>query len=90
MIKTFKPLGERLLLKRAESNKEKGGILLPEKFQGYQEHYHVMAVGTGVHDIKEGDMVIAVPDGAEELEIQEHGKCLLVQERRIMGVLENE
>jgi len=83
----FKPLGERVLLKRLESNYEKGGILLPETHEGKQLQYLVIAKNDRVDGVEVGDTVIAVPDGGQKIKINGHGECEIIESRRIMGVL---
>lgn len=88
MVKVFKPLGERVLLKRMEVNHIKGGILLPESHEGKQLQYMVIASSDCINDINVGDEVLAVPDGAQKIEVDGHGKCEIVERRRIMGVIQ--
>ncbi len=53
----FRPLGNRVLLKRLEAEEvTKGGILLPDSAKKKQEEAEVIAVGPGKKD-KDGNLV---------------------------------
>lgn len=52
----IRPLGNRVLVKRAESRVSKGGILLPETAQEKPKEGEVIAVGPGKED-KEGNRI---------------------------------
>ena len=83
----FTPLGDRVLLKRMEVNQVKGGIIMPETHEGKQVQYMVIAVAPNETDISVGDEVIAVPDGAKKIHVKGHGKCEVVETRRIMAIV---
>lgn len=53
----FQPLGDRVLLKRVETESQKGGILLPESAKKKPETALVIAVGPGKLD-KEGHLIL--------------------------------
>lgn len=56
----LRPLGNRVLVRRIESNEKlKGGILLPDSAKKKQEQAEVVAIGTGKKD-KQGNP-IAIP-----------------------------
>ena len=66
MVK-IKPLGSRILVKRAEPQSSKGGILLPESSKEAPKQGQVIAIGPGSYDeegrlkkmeVKVGDKVI--------------------------------
>ena len=86
---TFLPVGDRLLLKRVEE-KIKGGIIIPEVHEGKRITYEVLAVSEKEEDIKVGDKVVAVPDGAQKIFMNGHGTCEIIEKRRIFGVIEDE
>ena len=46
-FKKFKPLGNRILVKRSEAEMTKGGILLPDSAQEKPKRGEVLAVGPG-------------------------------------------
>ncbi|MBN9378917.1 MAG: co-chaperone GroES [Chlamydiales bacterium 38-26] len=53
----FKPLGNRVLVRRLEQEEKlKGGILLPETAKKKQEQAEVVATGTGKKD-KSGNLI---------------------------------
>jgi chaperonin GroES len=66
-VLNVKPLGNRILVKRAKASASKGGILLPDSAQEKPKEGEVLAVGPGKHDesgklkaieIKNGDKVL--------------------------------
>ncbi len=53
----FKPLGNRVLVRRLEAQETlKGGILLPDSAKKKQEQAQVIAIGTGKND-KKGNLI---------------------------------
>ena len=63
----LQPLGNRVLLRRLESEEKAGGIFLPETAKKKQEQAEVVAIGTGKKDksgkcipipVKQGDIVL--------------------------------
>ena len=93
----LKPLGNRVLIKRAKPQSSKGGILLPESAKEKPKEGVVIACGPGKRDdngvleamnVKEGDRVLfsshsgtEVKNGSDE---EEH---LILSEDEILGVL---
>ena len=66
-MKTIKPVGKRVLIKRSEAAKTQGGILLPDSATEAPKEGIVVAVGTGAlnehgefetPNLKEGDRVL--------------------------------
>lgn len=53
---SLRPLGSRVVAKRTEEKKSKGGILLPETAKQKQETAVVVAIGTG-GKTKEGALI---------------------------------
>jgi len=51
-IKKLKPLGNRVVVKRSEAKKTKGGIILPDSAQEKPKQGEVVAVGPGKTDDK--------------------------------------
>lgn len=78
---TFKPLGNRVLVKRIEAEEKlKGGILLPDSAKKKQEQAEVIALGTGKLDkagktiplpVKLGDIVLIEKYSGQEIRINE-------------------
>ncbi len=52
----FRPLGNRVLLRRLAAEEKKGGIILPENAKKKQEQAEVIAIGTGAKD-KNGNLI---------------------------------
>jgi chaperonin GroES len=93
---SFKPLHDRVLVKRVESEeKTAGGIILPDSAQEKPMEGEIIAVGTGtvlengsVRDlaVKEGDKVLFGKWSGTEIKMD--GEDLLImKESDIMGIL---
>jgi len=93
----FRPLHDRVLVKRVEQEtKTAGGIILPEAAQEKPSEGEVIAVGSGVRgdngefvalDVKAGDQVLFGKWSGTEIKVD--GEDLLImQEKDIMGVIE--
>lgn len=55
----FKPLGERVLVKRTEvENKTASGIYIPDNAKEKPQTAKVVAIGNKVEDVKVGDTII--------------------------------
>jgi chaperonin GroES len=90
------PLGDRVVLKRAEAEeKTAGGILLPDSAQGKPQRGEVIAVGDGhVNDkgervpltVKEGDRVIFSSYAGDEISVGDN-TYLLMRESDILATL---
>ncbi|MBS0615273.1 MAG: co-chaperone GroES [Verrucomicrobia bacterium] len=92
-MEQIKPLGNRVLVKRAEAQKSKGGILLPDTAKEKPRRGQVVAVGPGRIDeegklqpcqVAVGDEVVYSPYSGTEVGSEEH---LLISEDDILGVL---
>lgn len=78
----FKPLGNRVLVRRLEQEEKlKGGILLPDSAKKKQEQAEIIAVGTGKQDkegkiiampVKIGDIVLMEKYSGQEVTIDDH------------------
>jgi chaperonin GroES len=90
------PLGDRVVLKRAEAEeKTAGGILLPDSAQGKPQRGEVIAVGDGhVNDkgeripltVKEGDRVIFSSYAGDEIAVGDN-TYLLMRESDILATI---
>ena len=90
------PLGDRVVLKRAEAEeKTAGGILLPDSAQGKPQRGEVIAVGDGhVNDkgekvplsVKEGDRVIFSSYAGDEIIVGDK-TYLLMRESDILATV---
>ena len=94
----FRPLHDRVLLRRLESDsKTSGGIIIPDTAKEKPAQGEVVAVGTGVRDehgklqplaVKEGDLVLFSKWSGTEVNI-DNEELLVVKEADIMGILEH-
>ena len=94
----FRPLHDRLVLRRIEEDtKTKGGIIIPDTAQEKPMQGEVIAVGPGGRDesgklipidLKPGDTVLFGKWSGTEVKI-EGEELLIMKESEIMGVIEN-
>ena len=93
----FRPLGDRVLVKRVEEeSKTKGGIIIPDTAKEKPQEGEVLAVGPGARDengklvpldVKTGDRVLFGKWSGTEVKID--GEDLLImKESDILGVIE--
>jgi chaperonin GroES len=92
----FKPLHDRVLLRRLESeSKTSGGIIIPDTAKEKPAQAEVIAVGTGVRDehgalqplaVKEGDLVLFSKWSGSEVTLDGE-EYVVVKESDIMGIL---
>ncbi len=95
--KQIKPLGNRVLVKRAEMKLSKGGILLPETAQEKPRQGEIVATGPGKMDekgnlkqvnVRVGDMVLFSSYAGTEVKTEdEQTDFLIMSEDDILGVL---
>ena len=94
----FRPLHDRVLLKRVESEgKTAGGIIIPDTAKEKPMEAEVIAVGPGAYnedgderlklDVKEGDRVLISKWAGTEITIDGQ-ELLVVKESDIMGIIE--
>ncbi|MCB1109746.1 MAG: co-chaperone GroES [Chlamydiia bacterium] len=95
-FKKFKPLGNRLLVKRSEAEMSKGGILLPDSAQEKPRRGEVLAVGPGKMqedgtvsnmEIKAGDQVLFGSFAGTEVSVDEE-EFLILSEDDVLAVVE--
>jgi len=93
---SFRPLGDRVLVKRVEEEaKTKGGIIIPDTAKEKPQEGEVVAVGPGTRndkgetvalDVKAGDRVLFGKWGGTEVKID--GEDLLIlKESDILGIV---
>ncbi|MBO6687655.1 MAG: co-chaperone GroES [Henriciella sp.] len=93
----FRPLGDRVLVRRVEeATKTAGGIIIPDSATEKPQEGEVLAVGNGAIgddnervalDVKPGDKILFGKWGGTEVKID--GEDLLImKESDIMGVIE--
>lgn len=95
----FRPLGDRVLVRRVEEeSKTKGGILIPDTAKEKPQEGEIIAVGAGARDedgdlipfeVKVGDRILFGKWSGTEVKID--GEDLVImRESDILGVLERE
>ena len=95
----FRPLGDRVLVKRVEEEaKTKGGIIIPDTAKEKPQEGEVIAAGPGARDesgklqpldVKVGDRILFGKWSGTEVKL--NGEDLLImKESDILGVLEPE
>jgi chaperonin GroES len=93
----FRPLGDRVLIKRVEEEtKTKGGIIIPDTAKEKPQEGEVIAVGPGARDdhgkvnpldVRKGDRILFGKWSGTEVKID--GQDLLImKESDILGVVE--
>jgi chaperonin GroES len=93
----FRPLGDRVLVRRVEEEaKTKGGIIIPDTAKEKPQEGEVLAVGPGTRDesgklqpldVKVGDRILFGKWSGTEVKLD--GEDLLImKESDILGVLE--
>jgi chaperonin GroES len=94
-----RPLGDKILLKRAEpKNKTESGIYLPETAKDQPREGKVIAVGSGILNketgkympftVKRGDRVIFSSYAGSEVKIGDD-ELLILTEDEILGIIED-
>lgn len=99
MTLKVKPLGKRILVKREEAVKTKGGLFLPETAKEKPRQGEVVAAGPGHTkedgtltplEVKVGDRVLFGPyAGTEVKERCEEGEYLIMSEDDVLAVIES-
>ncbi len=93
----IRPLGDRLLVKRAEEEEvKKGGIIIPDTAKEAPQQGKVIAVGTGRMgedgkriplEVKEGDKVLFGKYAGTEVTIEDE-EYLIMREDDVLGIIE--
>lgn len=93
----FKPLGDRVLLRRMEPEETlKGGIILPDSAKKKQETAEVLALGTGKRDkqgkmiempVKIGDKILMEKYAGQEITI-EGEEYVILRADEIIAIIE--
>ncbi len=97
-VKTVKPLGNRILVKRKNAETSRGGILLPESSQEKPKQGEVVAVGPGKTDdhgyhhkmsVKEGDLVLFSSYAGTKVSVgDDDHDYLIMSEDDVLAILE--
>jgi len=93
----FRPLGDRVVIKRVEEEqKTKGGIIIPDTAKEKPQEGEVIAVGPGARDdngkihaldVKKGDRILFGKWSGTEVKI-DGDDLLIMKESDILGVVE--
>ena len=93
----FRPLGDRVLVKRVEEeSKTKGGIIIPDTAKEKPQEGEVVSVGAGIInekgevrplDVKAGDRILFGKWSGTEVKLDGE-ELLIMKESDIMGILE--
>ena len=92
----FKPLHDRILIKRLEeSEKTKGGIIIPDTAKEKPSEGEILAVGPGilnkdgnrnVLDVKVGDKILFSKYSGDEVKIDGQD-LIIIKEEDVIGIL---
>ena len=92
----FKPLHDRILVKRlADEEKSKGGIIIPDTAQEKPSEGEIVAVGPGTLnkdgkrnpiDVKVGDKVLFSKFSGDEVKIDGQD-LIIIKEEDVIGIL---
>jgi chaperonin GroES len=92
----FRPLGDRVLVKRVEEeSKTKGGIIIPDTAKEKPQEGEVLAIGPGARDehgkrveldVKAGDRILFGKWSGTEVKL-EGEDLIIMKESDILGVL---
>ena len=93
---SFRPLGDRVLVKRVEEEaKTKGGIIIPDTAKEKPQEGEVVAVGPGARndkgeqvalDVKAGDRILFGKWGGTEVKLN-GDDLLILKESDILGIV---
>ena len=93
----FRPLGDRVLVRRVEEEaKTKGGIIIPDSAKEKPQEGEVLAIGPGGRDeqgklqpldVKVGDRILFGKWSGTEVKLDGE-ELLIMKESDIMGILE--
>jgi chaperonin GroES len=93
---SFRPLHDRVLIKRIEEEVSSGGIVIPDSAKEKPSKGKVVAVGKGKPspkgdrrplDVKEGDVVLFGKYSGTEVKVGDE-ELIVMREEDILGVIE--
>ena len=93
----FRPLHDRVLVRRIEAEKTSGGIIIPDTAKEKPQQGEVVAVGPGGRDdhgklipidVKAGDTILFGKWSGTEVKIDGEN-LLIMKESDILGVIDN-
>ncbi|MFZ4787465.1 MAG: co-chaperone GroES [Rhizobiales bacterium] len=92
----FRPLHDRVVVRRLESDeKTKGGIIIPDAAKEKPQEGEIVAVGSGARDesgklvpldVKKGDKILFGKWSGTEVKIDGHD-LIIMKESDIMGII---
>jgi len=87
----IKPLADRVVMEREESESQVGGIILPDAAKQKQEIARVVAVGPGKADepmsVKVGDRVLVEKYSAQEV-VLDGSEYIIAKASEILAIVE--
>ena len=96
MSKKFRPLHDRILIKRIdEEERTTGGIIIPDTAKEKPQEGEVLAIGNGKRldngetralDVKVGDRILFGKYSGSETKVDGE-ECLILREDEVLGVL---
>ncbi len=82
----FKPLGDRVLVERVEeTNTTASGIIIPDNAKEKPSEGKVLAIGSDVEEVREGDIVVFGKYSGTEL-VLEGKEYLVLDVSDILGI----
>ncbi len=82
----FKPLGDRVLVERVEeTNTTASGIIIPDNAKEKPSEGKVLAVGSDVEEVKEGDVVVFGKYSGTDL-VLDGNEYLVLEVSDILGI----
>ncbi|MBA3816148.1 MAG: co-chaperone GroES [Parachlamydiaceae bacterium] len=93
---TFRPLGNRVLVRRLAAEEKKGGIILPDAAKKKQEQAEIIAAGAGVKDksgqliplsVKVGDVVLMEKYSGQEITLNDQ-EYVIVRADDLIAIIE--
>lgn len=92
----FRPLGNRVLVRRLAAEEKQGGIILPDAAKKKQEQAEIVAVGIGVKDkngqlipllLKVGDIVLMEKYSGQEITLNDQ-EYVIVRADDLIAIIE--
>ncbi len=95
---TFRPLHDRILIKRIEEKETaKGGIIIPDTAKEKPQEGEVIGVGNGKKteegkvialDVKAGDRILFGKFSGTEIKV-DNNEYLILREEEVLGIIES-
>lgn len=89
MVRTFRPVGDKVLVKPdAAEEVTEGGIVLPDQVRQAPGRGKVLAVGSGVSEAKEGDIVLYNKYDVTGVEIDGEDYVVIYEDKLLLRIVE--